>query len=87
MGTLLHSCVKVREAKVVSGIGLGIGVLDGVDIPKEKREVWVFSPPGLNGVFECIFKTEMYLTRGKKLKIFLYRQYINGIAITGKCGF
>jgi len=40
MGTLLHSCVEVRETielsfGVVSGISLGIRVLDGVQMPQE----------------------------------------------------
>jgi len=39
-------------------------VLDGVHIWQGEREVWgFFSPKSLNGVFECIFKTEIYLTR------------------------
>jgi len=41
MGTLLHSCVEVHEPikqlfGVVSGIGRGIGVLDGVHVPQGK---------------------------------------------------
>jgi len=45
--TLLRSCVKVREAikllfVVVSRVSPGIGVLDGVHIPKEKGRFWGF---------------------------------------------
>jgi len=40
---------------VVSGVGSGIGVLDGVHVPQGEGEV--FLPISLNGVFECIFKT------------------------------
>jgi len=41
---------------VVSRVGSGIGVLDGVYVPQEKEEVlMVFWSIGLNGVFECIF--------------------------------
>jgi len=44
----------------VSGVGFGIHVLDGVQMPQGEGEVWeYFSPIGLNGVF----LTEMYLTR------------------------
>ena len=43
MGTLLRSCVKVRKAiemsfLVVSGVGPGINVLDGVHISQGKGE-------------------------------------------------
>ena len=39
MGTLLRTCAKVREAiempfGAVSGIGPGIGILDGVHVPQ-----------------------------------------------------
>jgi len=48
---------------VVSGVGQKTGVLDGVHIPQgEGKVLGAFLPVGLNGVFECIFKTEMYLT-------------------------
>jgi len=44
MGTLLHSYVEVREPielsfGVVSGVGRGMGVLDGVQVP---QGVWQF---------------------------------------------
>jgi len=47
MGTLLHSCVKFCEEiklsfGVVSGVGPGIGVLDGVHIPRVKEKFWGF---------------------------------------------
>ena len=56
---------------VENGIGPGIGALDGVHLPQEGR-FWDFS---LNGVFECIFKTEkcIRLVR-EKLTIFPYGQ-------------
>jgi len=42
VGTLLHSCVKMCEVielpfVVVSGVGIGIGVLDGVHNPHRLR--------------------------------------------------
>jgi len=49
-GTLFCTCVKVCEAiklpfSVVSGMGLGIGVLDGVHVPQGEGEVLgVFLP-------------------------------------------
>jgi len=53
--TLLHTCVKVREAikllfRVVSGVGRGMGVLDGIHIWKNKGEFGGFLPIGLNGI-------------------------------------
>jgi len=49
---------------VVSGVGTGTGVLDGGPHPQGEGKVLGFSLPiGLNGVFECIIKTEMYSTR------------------------
>jgi len=54
MGTLLHSCAKVREPiklsfGVVSVAGPGIGVLDGVNVVEKERAVsWGFSPIGVN---------------------------------------
>jgi len=58
----VHSCTKVRELiklsfRVVSGISRGMGILDGVHVPKGKGRFWkFFGPTGLNG----IFLTEMY---------------------------
>ena len=44
MGTLLCSCAKVCELiellLVVSGVGPGIDVLDGVHVPQKEEEVW-----------------------------------------------
>jgi len=45
MGTLLHSCVKVREVielliGMMSGVGPSVVVLDGVHNPNEKRRFW-----------------------------------------------
>jgi len=65
MGSLWHSCAKVHELievsfGVVSGVGPGIGVLDGGLCIQGEVEVLGVSPICLNGVFECIFKTEMY---------------------------
>jgi len=47
-GNLLHSCVKVRESTelsfgVVSGIGRGMGILEGVHVPQGEGG-WVFFP-------------------------------------------
>jgi len=69
VGTLLHSCVKVRKPievlfVVLSGVGPGIGVLDGIHIPKGRGGFWVyFLSIGLNGIFERIGNGETYLTR------------------------
>jgi len=41
---------------VVSGVGRGIGILDGVHMPQGEGEVWGFDRIGLNGVLKCIFK-------------------------------
>jgi len=54
MGTFLRSCVKVREPmelsfEVVSGVGRGMGGLEGgprADVP---QGVWRFVPPLLCG--------------------------------------
>ena len=47
MGTLLHSCAKVHEPiklsfAVMSGVGRGMGVLDGIHIPLGEWEVLGF---------------------------------------------
>jgi len=62
-GTLMCSCAEVHEPielsfGVVSGIGLGICILDGSTCLKERGDFGGFSPIGLNG----IFLTEMYST-------------------------
>jgi len=64
MGNLWRCCAKVREPielsfGVVSGIGSGIGVLDGGPRAPNVREGFFRI---LNDVFEFIFKTEMYST-------------------------
>jgi len=73
MGTLLRSCVKVHEViklpfGEVSGVGRRVRVLDGVYIWQGEVEVldWVFSHQ-FEGLFECIFKTEMYSTQARKI--------------------
>jgi len=49
---------------VVSGVGSGIGVLDGVHVLMWKgRFRKLFAPTGLNGVLSEFFLTEMYSTR------------------------
>ena len=48
---------------VMSGVGRGMGVLDGVHMPQGKGGLGSSLPIGLNGVFQSILKTEMYLTR------------------------
>jgi len=72
VGTLLHSCAEVREPiklsfGVVSGVGPGIYVLDGVHVPQKEGSVlgifWHLHPNWFQWA-ECrIFHTEMYLTR------------------------
>jgi len=70
MGTLLRSCVKVREViklpfGVVSGVGWRVRrpILDGVYIWQgEVKVLGVFSI-GLNGILSVFFKTEMYSTQ------------------------
>jgi len=63
MGTLLCSCVKVREPielslGVVSGVGLDICMLDGTPgAPREMGSFGGFSPHRFEW---CIFHTEMY---------------------------
>jgi len=48
---------------VVSGVGRGMGVLDGYTSQREGERFREFSSPiGLNGVLQSIFKTEMYST-------------------------
>jgi len=53
----MHSCVEVRELielsfGVVSGVSLGIRVLDGVQVhQREGRVLEVFWSCGLNGIF------------------------------------
>ena len=54
MGTLLCSCAVVREPielslGVVSGVGGGMVVLDGVHVPQEKELFRDFLPFGLIG--------------------------------------
>jgi len=57
MGTMLHSCVEVREPidlsfGAESGVGRGMGVVNGVDVMQGKsgRGVsGVFSPISMNG--------------------------------------
>ena len=52
MGNLLHRCVEMRRAielsfGVVSGVGPGIHVLDGVHVPQwEGVDFWVVCPIG-----------------------------------------
>ena len=49
---------------VVSGVSRGMGVLyRGPYTQVEGRFRESLTPIGLNGVFKCIFKTEMYLIR------------------------
>jgi len=45
MGSLLHCCVEVHELiklslGVMSGISLGIGVLDEVQVPQREKGLW-----------------------------------------------
>jgi len=55
---------------VVSGVGRGMGVLDGVHVPQGEEDVsGIFCRIGLNGIF-----FNKWLVH-EKLKIFLYVQY------------
>jgi len=68
MGTLWRSCAKLRESiempfSVVIMVDRGYGV----HIPNGKGRFWRFFAVGLNGIFGCTFKTEMYPTRAQKV--------------------
>ena len=57
--------------EMVSGVGRGVGVLDGGSTcSKGRRVLGFFTPTSLNGILNCILKAEMYSTHTKKLKIF-----------------
>jgi len=60
----VHEAIKLLFG-VVSGVGRGMGVLDGPFMCfKGKGKFWRgFFLTGLNGVFDCICKTNMYSTR------------------------
>jgi len=72
-GTLLHSCVEVREPielsfGVMSGVSLCIRVLDGIQVPQREGKFWSFSPPlasmayfSHRNVFDLCVKTGQYL--------------------------
>jgi len=67
MGPSLHSCVEVHEPielsfGVVSGVGRGIDVWNGVQLAQGKGWFLGFLPNWLIG-FNGIFFTEMYSTR------------------------
>jgi len=70
MGTLWHWCVKMREAielpfGVVSGVGPGIGLLDGgPDLPREGNFFLEggFLSIGLHLIFDCTGNKETYST-------------------------
>ena len=69
-GTLLHSCVEVHEPikllfGMVSVVGPGIGVLDGVDMLQGERGVLVFS-----GSFRPIVQQKCIRLVCEKLTIF-----------------
>jgi len=68
----VHKLIELSFG-VVSGVGIGIRVLDGVQLPQGEGEVLgFFSVPW----FEWhIFLTEMYLLVCEKLRIFTYEQY------------
>ena len=60
MGTLLRNCAEVREPiqlsfGVVSGLGPGIDVLDGVHVPQGEGAdfgvVCLHGPNGIKGLF------------------------------------
>jgi len=68
MGTLLHSCAKLHESieisfVMVSRVGRGMAVLDGVHIPHDEGgSLGFFRPHWFEWRFECIFKAEIYST-------------------------
>jgi len=46
----MADCIRM-PFRAVSGVGRGMGVLDGVDVSQRKREVRGVAHIGLNGVF------------------------------------
>jgi len=68
---------------VVSGVDRWMGILDGVQIPKEKEWFGVFfRPVGLNGVFWVYFiEQKCVRLMRENLTIFSYSQYVDGIII------
>jgi len=91
MGNLWRNCAKVCDPVelsfgMVSAVGPGIGVLDGVHVPQGEREVLrLFLPHWFEWCFECILsvflKQKCIRLVREKLTIFPHGQYINGIAI------
>jgi len=75
VGTLLCSCVKVREAinllfGEVSGVGRRVRILDGVFIWQGDEVVYFLGgrfSHWFEWRFEYIFKTEMYSTQAWKV--------------------
>jgi len=66
----LRSCAEVCAAIelsfwVVSGVALGIHVLDGVHMPQVKGKVWILGSFALIGLMAstAYFVTELYSTR------------------------
>ena len=69
---------------VVSGVGSGTGVLDGVHVPQGEGKVFwggEVLPIRFNGLLSVFFKQKCIRLVHKKLTIFSYRQYIIGIII------
>jgi len=68
MRTLLRSCAEVRESiavslGVVSGVGTGIHVLDGVHVPQGEEVDFEIVCPHYSVVSMVYSVTEMYSTR------------------------
>jgi len=63
---------------VVSGIGRGMGVLDGVCIPQGEGDGLSFFAYWFEWRFKVYFKQTCILLVREKLMIFTYRQYISG---------
>jgi len=83
MGTLLHSCVEVLEpielsSGVVRGVGLGIGILDGVDVLQGEEAVSI----GFSGFQWRIFTQKCIRLLHEKLTVFPYAQYMIRIYVS-----
>jgi len=71
--------------RMVSRVGRGMGVLDGVHVPKGKRLFWGFfgicTPIGLNGQNDVFLAQKRIRLVREKLIVFLYGQDIVGIYV------
>ena len=74
MGTLLRNCAEVREpielsVGTVSGVGGGMGILDGVYVPERHGQFWGFiDPVGFKSIFNknvfnsCVTSSQYFHT-------------------------